>query len=245
MTDDPIDLAAHAPEGWHEDPERPGYLRYWNGSEWTEQRKLAPPTPPSPQKPQAGPPAPEGWHADPTRPGYLRYWTGSEWVNNWKPAPRPARPSALPANGAAAPDDRLGLGLAGLGALLAVIGVFLPHLNSTTFARIADNTLIQSGDGWIVLGLALGAVFALYSAYQGRGNGTIVPIVCGLGLIGLAIYEGTGSRTELQSTGPFARSLGLSATSSGSPGVGLYVVGIGGALLVIGGLVLRPSSRAR
>ena len=34
-------VEAATPQGWHDDQERPGWLRYWNGKAWTEQHKLA------------------------------------------------------------------------------------------------------------------------------------------------------------------------------------------------------------
>lgn len=30
-------MSTQVPQGWHHDPERPGWLRYWTGSAWTEQ----------------------------------------------------------------------------------------------------------------------------------------------------------------------------------------------------------------
>jgi hypothetical protein len=31
-----------APAGWHPDPEHPGFLRYWDGTQWTDHRTAAP-----------------------------------------------------------------------------------------------------------------------------------------------------------------------------------------------------------
>jgi len=50
----------------------------------------------------------------------------------------------------------VGLGIALVGALAMVIAVFLPRVESTSFGGVAENTLIQSGDGWIFIGLSLG-----------------------------------------------------------------------------------------
>lgn len=41
----------------------------------------------------------------------------------------------------------VGLGIALVGALAMLIAVFLPRVESTSFGGIAENTLIQSGDG--------------------------------------------------------------------------------------------------
>lgn len=40
--------------GWHPDPEQPGQLRYWDGSQWTEHRQPAGPTAPPPLYGQQG-----------------------------------------------------------------------------------------------------------------------------------------------------------------------------------------------
>lgn len=48
------------PAGWYDDPENPGQHRYWDGGQWTEQRRPAdgggtpPPAPGAPSAPSAG-----------------------------------------------------------------------------------------------------------------------------------------------------------------------------------------------
>jgi hypothetical protein len=49
------------------------------------------------------------------------------------------------------------VGLVLVGAVATVIGVFLPKVESSTFFRVEKNTLIQQGDGWLLLVMALAA----------------------------------------------------------------------------------------
>lgn len=125
MTNDPIELArSAAPQGWHYDPQRPGWMRYWNGSEWTEQWRPAPqegPAPPPPVSEAAASLSPADWHRDPQHPGYIRYWDGTRWTEDR---------SAIP--GARAQDDS-GLVSAGwvCAIFIPIVGLVLgnhPHL---------------------------------------------------------------------------------------------------------------------
>jgi hypothetical protein len=77
--------------GWYDDPDTPGGKRYWDGSNWTDQRRAPerhdePPRPeparPEPARPEPASPAPPtGWYDDPAAPGGKRYWDGSKWTD--------------------------------------------------------------------------------------------------------------------------------------------------------------------
>jgi Short C-terminal domain len=131
----------------------------------------------------------------------------------------------------------VGVGLALLGALMMIISVFLPRLEETTFslAGVAENTLIQSGDGWILLGLAAGVIGSTYRAYQSGEAGWTV-VVLGALAIAYAVYVGTDD--ELLTLYPLDAQ-GNPDTSQGGeaakPGVGIYAAGVGGALAAFGG----------
>ena len=60
------------PAGWHNDPNDPTSIRYWDGFRWTDHR--APKQPPAANR---LPPA--GWLNDPNDPLKLRWWDGSQW----------------------------------------------------------------------------------------------------------------------------------------------------------------------
>jgi uncharacterized membrane protein len=134
--------------------------------------------------------------------------------------------------------NRAGMGLALAGAMLTVIAVFLPRVESTTFAKVKENTLIQSGDGgWLLIVLAVITAASVYRAFQQRTK-TAAPLVLGLIIIGIAIYNGTGDRLDLTGTNLLGNSLSETAT----PGVGIYAAGVGGLLTALGGAWLAGFS---
>lgn len=129
--------------------------------------------------------------------------------------------------------NRAGVGLAIAGAVLMVVGCFLPGVESTTFSQIVDNTLIASGNGIFVIAIAVGAVAGTYRLYQqGRQDWSV--FIDGLFGIAAAVYAGTGDRLELQSLDTSLATV----TVTGSPGVGIWVVGVGAGLVTCGGLFL-------
>lgn len=60
---------AQTPPGWYADGS-PGFLRWWDGSRWTDQRASRP------HGSAAGP----GWY--PESVGWLRWWDGSRWTHH-------------------------------------------------------------------------------------------------------------------------------------------------------------------
>jgi hypothetical protein len=143
--------------------------------------------------------------------------------------------------------NRVGIGLAVLGAALMSIGVFLPRVETGQFFRVPDNTLIQSGEGWIFVGLAALIAVAVYAAIRNSRPTYAVLILALLG-IGIATYQGTGERLELSSLHPSAAAAVGAPDERVSPGTGLYAAGAGSGLAVLGGLLLTgigPRARTR
>lgn len=148
----------------------------------------------------------------------------------------------------------VGLGIALLGALLTVIALFLPHLEGSTFARIKENTLIQNGDGWILIGLATGVAASAYAAYR-RNRKSWAVIILGVVIVAFAVYHGTDkdSRTLVSVNPPTEIDsqddlFGLNDTLKelskpevADPGIGVYMVGVGGLLAILGGWQIRRS----
>jgi Uncharacterised protein family UPF0547 len=131
-----------------------------------------------------------------------------------------------------------GVVLALLGATLLVIAVFLPHVESNKFFRVQDNSLIQGGDGWIFIGLAVGIGLATWAASQ-RHKRTWVVLILALIAAALAIYEGTGDRVELSSVGGAGLSLDQALqTEHANPGLGIWAAGAGAVLAGLGGVLL-------
>lgn len=126
-----------------------------------------------------------------------------------------------------------GMGLAFAAALLAIVSVFLPALESTAFAHIVKNTLIQGGDGWIIIGCAVAVMGAVYRTYSKRTT-TWSVFVLGAIILGVAIYDATGDRTKLHGTSL----LGQTVEATATPAVGIYAAGAAGALAMFAGLIL-------
>jgi Protein of unknown function (DUF2510) len=166
------------------------------------------------------PTTPPGWYADPEQPATRRYWDGMAWTNQRAPLDSPTQASSF----------SIEFGIACLGAAIAIVGTFLPRVESDTFLRVAENTLVQSGDGLIVIALAVGAFAAAYATrHEPRRNWWVV--VLGIIIIGLAIYSGTGERLDLTSASPLFDDRTVRATA----GVGIWAVGVGGALIAYAG----------
>lgn len=169
-----------------------------------------------------------GWYEAPNEPNRKRYWDGEKWgaySDERSDQDEPDKP--IEPNVAA-------LGLGTLAGLLAVVAVFLPQLESSTFARIESNSMIQNGDGWLVLLFAVGVFAGVYRAYAGKIR-TWAVAVFGLLILGVAIYDGTGSRTELHSA---VEVFGKTVNDKGSAGVGIYAAGAAGVLAMLAGLNL-------
>ena len=127
-----------------------------------------------------------------------------------------------------------------IGAAIMLIAVFLPRVESNTFLRVAQNTLIQSGGGWWFVGLAVAITGSAWFAYQSH-DGNPGPLIAGLVGIGFAIYYGTAkaSLTLCPVNSSAANALGIGC-SKASPGIGIYAAGVGGVLAVLGGIqILR------
>jgi len=139
----------------------------------------------------------------------------------------------------------VGFGIALIGALAMLIAIFLPRVESTSFGGVAENTLIQSGDGWIYVALSIGIAGAAYRAFR-RGTKTVAVIVMGLIAVGVAIYHGTNE--ELLTLYPVNPNGEVSAFAEGrkaSPAAGIYLAGLGGLLAVVGGFQMRTGARVR
>ena len=92
------------------------------------------------------------------------------------------------------------MGLAAIAAVLAVVSVFLPALETSAFSSIAKNTMIQNGGGWLILGCAVGILGGVYRVYSTRSYRAVFAL--GLVILATAIYQGTGSRTKLETLAP-------------------------------------------
>lgn len=142
--------------------------------------------------------------------------------------------------------DRLlafGLGFAGL----AVVGIsmFLPVWDEgsvSAFSGISENTLLQSGDGWITL---IFAGLSTVSLVRGLRDPRRVwwPLLWGVVIVGLAIYLAVNE--EARTLCPLTATAITDACQVAEPGIGVYALGLGGAALAASGIFfLRFPRRA-
>jgi hypothetical protein len=214
--DSPAGETKRAEAGWY--PNAYGWtrLQYWDGERWTQHYR---PTAGEEQERSGESPAVQD---KPDLEAHALFWQPKRVITIVPREPVPLNP--------------IGIGLALTGAALMIIGVFLPRVESQQFFRVVDNTLIQSGDGWIFIGLAIFIAVAVYAAIRHRRRTYAVLILAVLG-IGVAIFNGTGERLELSSLNP-AAAAALDGTEKASPGTGLYAAGAGSGLAALGGLLL-------
>ena len=120
------------PPGWYPDVGRPGWLRWWDGYVWREQRCPAPPVPPPVPPPPAAPLTPRwppptagtGWYPSPGT-GRPPWWQHDE--SGWRASPAPAQPiTAFRWNRAAITSLVLSLlWIVGLGSLIGIVFGFV------------------------------------------------------------------------------------------------------------------------
>lgn len=138
-------------------------------------------------------------------------------------------------------NTQLGGALSLVGAGVLLVAVFLPLAESSQFVQVADNSLIQHPEGWLVVLLALGAAFGGFQALQGARGGTMLVLI-GLIAVGLAIFFGTSDALlTIESVG--SGFFGEAATERASPGLGIYATGLGGLLVAAGGWQIRSTEQ--
>lgn len=145
---------------------------------------------------------------------------------------KPGGPAADPPKAEGKNDAILGLGLLLVGAVVMVIAVFLPQAEVNTFAQIAHNTILQN-DTTAGLLIVLGAILAVaigYRAWTRESATAALGILIGLGALAYALFVGLDKKANLT----LCSSLDHSVCVTGSPGIGIYGLGLGGLLVAAG-----------
>ncbi len=133
----------------------------------------------------------------------------------------------------------LALGLVILGAVAIALGAFLPFQESTHYARIEQNHLIQGFNGWVLLALALGILVTGSRAGQGLRRWSRPPVALSF-IAAIAVFSIARDK-NLQTLIPFGLNGAVDTSQSSvasALGVALYVAGAGAAMALIGSLII-------
>jgi len=235
------------PAGWYPHPTAPGWEAYWTGGGWgTETRpaQAQPEVPPAPAaEPQTATQPAEA--AAQQQAAAQQSAAASEPATAQQPAQAAAMPAPAPATTAttASPaaersrsESALPVIVCVLGAVVAIVGSFLPQAKldfNGTEVDLADNTMVAAGYGIAVIAAAVLAAGLAIWAYA-KAARTWLPILLGVIIVAIAIYAATAG---LDVTPDFAPP-GLSLDDAGDPSTGIFAVGAGGLLIVLGGIGL-------
>ena len=183
--------------------------------------------------------------------------------------PAAAVPGSTSTHGAAVPatppaeatrsDSSLPLVLCLLGAVVAIVGCFLPMATADIDTLdIADNTLFAAGYGIAIIALAVLAA-GVASYFYLKGRSTWIVILLGVVIVGIAAYvglagldgldaegatlptnlggSGSGNSADQAAIDAAIQSSGaLSGAVDGTASTGIFAAGVGGLLLVLGGI---------
>lgn len=164
---------------------------------------------------------PPGWYPDPDQVATQRFWDGEHWTDQRAP---------LSQSAGVAWNTRMVLGLVGAG--LVILSCFLPKIDSASVLHIARNSFMSNGDGYLLILLALGAAYQAIRSAGDRVSGRLA--IIGIGLMSLAFYQGSDDQLRVVN--------GLGEEVNSSPGLAVWTLGIGAALITIAGLVRSPRS---
>ncbi|MCB0876088.1 MAG: hypothetical protein KDB46_07830 [Solirubrobacterales bacterium] len=128
-----------------------------------------------------------------------------------------------------------------LGAIVAVVGSLLTEAKlefNGNEVDLADNTMVAAGYGIAVIAAAiLGAAVAVWATAK-KANSWL-PILLGVVIFAIAVYAGTAGLDVTPSFAP----AGLQVDGAGDPSTGIFAVGIGGLLMILGGIGLARARR--
>lgn len=167
-------------------------------------------------------------------------------------AATPAAAGAAAAASGERSNSSLPVVLCVLGAIVAIVGSFLP-LATSSFDGLdfADNTFVGQSFGIAVIAVAvLGAALAVWSYL--KANRTWLVVLAGVVVIAIAAYMGLVGIDDLSPDipvltspggGQFTGDLSEAINPDASPSTGIFAVAVGGLLMALGGIGLARENR--
>jgi hypothetical protein len=240
------------PPGWYPHPSAPGWEAYWTGTDWGTETRPAQQAGAAPAEQQATPAA-EAQGAATEQPATAPPQEPTEV----RATPEQRAAAAAPAAGAAtaaaaaAPErseersrSALPMLLCVLGALVAVVGAFLPAAKldfDGTSVDLVDNTMVAAGYGIAVIAAAvLGAAIAIWAYLKGAASW--LPILLGVVILAIAVYAGTAGLDVTPDFGTLGAGQAVD-TDAADPSTGIFAAAIGGLLMILGGIGLARARR--
>jgi len=206
----------------------------------TEQAAAAPQQP-VPEEPTEVPAAPQDGVGATAAPGAV---AASVAATEAPVAAATPVPAPVPVHGEERSRSALPMLLCVLGALVAIVGTFLPAAKlefDGTSIDLVDNTMVAAGYGIAVIAAAvLGAAIAIWAFVKGAGSW--LPILLGVVVLAIAVYAGTAGLDVTPDFGTLGAGQPLD-TDAADPSTGIFAAGAGGLLMVLGGLGLARSGR--
>jgi hypothetical protein len=147
------------------------------------------------------------------------------------------------APGSRGPDlTPIGFTVAILGAVLGVVAAFPPAVQTPRLrgaaVHVANNTLLDLKDGWILIILAAAGLAALLGAYAAHSNRPLLgTAVAGLATLAIGIFDAIDIHIAL-----VVHSTGQKFSVATSPGAGVILAIVGGVLMVVGAALSRSPS---
>lgn len=143
-------------------------------------------------------------------------------------------------------DERIiPFGLGFLGVTLATIALFMPYVDEASagaFTGVAENTILQSEYGWINIVFIGGWIVGLLVNLRDPHR-VWWPLVVGGLTVASAVWAATDE--EQRTLCPLGATRVTDACSVAEPGVGVYMLGAGGAALVMSGFFFRKLPEKR
>jgi hypothetical protein len=140
----------------------------------------------------------------------------------------------------------VGIGLAVVGAVLAVVAIFLPLADTSAFpAGVKGNTLVQGGSGaaFIYVVLAIGVLATTYRYHTTRRAKWGVFMLGVVILTAAIVHSQNDDLFTLVTVDPLSGDTDYTApTVRADAAIGLYVAGAGGIFTLIGGWIMRRGS---